>query len=348
MTERVDAYASQPHFIDHIAPLWRALPAELRGAFMVDRAVAAHARARGIETVPGTSLQLRGHEATPVIVAGIGDLHRTHRRPAAYMEHGAGQTYVEKHPSYAGGDGRRHVELFLNTSARVEGLNRAIRPAAMQRTIGCPRLDRFTAEAPRIARRFPDSSRRSSRPTIAIAFHWACRVNPETYGALEHFRSGLARLAAGPWRVIGHGHPRLFADTAAKLERTYRELGIEVERDFERILDDADVYMADNSSTLYEFAATGRPVVVLNAPWYRRHVEHGLRFWEYADVGVQINDPESLVAGAREALRDTDKRARRREEISAELYARRDGTAAQAGAAAIAEWLSFRAERAAA
>lgn len=346
--ETVDAYASQPHFLDHILPIWRALPDELRGTFLIDRTIRPHAAARGLEATPATSMHLRGDHLRPIIVAGNGDLIRTHRRPAIFMEHGAGQTYLEKHPSYAGGTGRRHVGLFLNPNATVEGLNRAAAPAAAQATIGSPRLDRFHAEPARVARRFPSSTSTALRPKVALTFHWRCRVNPETYGALEHYQDTLEELAAGPWDIIGHGHPRLFEDAWARLEERYRAAGIRPERDFERVLEEADVLVGDNTSAIYEFASTGRPVVLMNAPWYRRHVDHGLRFWQYADVGIQVDEPAALAAGIRKALRDPDTQRRRRETICAAVYANRDGTAAAAGAAAIAEWLSFRAERAAA
>ena len=59
-------------------------------------------------------------------------------------------------------------------------------------------------------------------------------------------------------------------------------------RDFDEVMERSTLYICDNSSTLYEFASTGRPVVVLNAPWFRRDIEHGLRFWEHADVGVSV------------------------------------------------------------
>ena len=90
-------------------------------------------------------------------------------------------------------------------------------------------------------------------------------------------------------------------------------------RRFEDVVRRADLYIADNTSTLFEFAALDRPVIVLNAPWYRRGVEHGLRFWEFADVGVQVDDPESLVDAIGRALEDRD--GSRRRSIVRALYA---------------------------
>ncbi len=169
---------------------------------------------------------------------------------------------------------------------------------------------------------------------VAISFHWHSRVVPETMGAFRYFRPGLRALARR-FKLLGHGHPRIIDRLAAE----YRRLGIEVVRDFEDVLRRADLYAVDNSSTLFEFASTDRPVVVLNAPWFRRRVEHGLRFWRYADVGVECDHPRRLVPAVRRALADpSEQRIKRRVAINA-VYPWRDGAAAQRAASAIRGWL---------
>jgi glycosyltransferase involved in cell wall biosynthesis len=87
-----------------------------------------------------------------------------------------------------------------------------------------------------------------------------------------------------------------------RLEQTYRQCGIEVVRSFDEVCRRADVYACDNSSSIYEFASTGRPVVLLNAPWFRRDVEHGLRFWAAAGIGRQVDEPEDLAEAIRCSL----------------------------------------------
>ena len=82
----------------------------------------------------------------------------------------------------------------------------------------------------------------------------------------------------------------------------------------------ADLYAVDNSSTLFEFAATGRPVVVLNAPWYRRSVTAWPRFWWGADVGANVAYPAALTETILGALKDTNKQADRRARIAAEVF----------------------------
>jgi CDP-glycerol glycerophosphotransferase (TagB/SpsB family) len=104
------------------------------------------------------------------------------------------------------------------------------------------------------------------------------------------------------------------------MQRYYRQVGIQFKPEFDDIMRQADVYVCDNSSTLFEFAALERPVVVLNAPWYRRDIELGLRFWKYADIGVQVDSPDDLLDGIAEALNDNPARQARRREIIDELY----------------------------
>jgi UDP-N-acetylglucosamine:LPS N-acetylglucosamine transferase len=155
-------------------------------------------------------------------------------------------------------------------------------------------------------------------------------VTPETRPTLNHFTPAFVHLKER-FRVLGHGHPRLYG-----IERDYRRAGIEYVPEFADVCRRADVYVCDNSSTLYEFAATGRPVVVLNGPGYRRDVHHGLRFWEAADVGIQVDHPRDLPDAVAEALSDPPKRRRAREAALDLVYAHRSGAAERAAEAIVA------------
>lgn len=331
----IDMFASLTHFADHLAPVWDALPGELRGRFMVEHSILATVRQRVPEAAAMNSRAL--HDRTPILVAASGDMAKVGRRPLALMEHGIGQTYLGRHPSYAGGLGREKVKLFLTPNERAAELNRRAYPLARHEVIGVPRLDAWMGRYPR-----------SKPPVVALAWHWNCQVAPEAKGAWPHYRAGLGPLMNQGWRVIGHGHPRLFRDSSARLAQTYRDYGIEVTQSFDDVLAQADVLVADNTSVMYEFAATGRPVVVANAPWYRRDVNHGGRFWEWADVGPQIEGPEGLVDGVRLALGSSAAVRLRRASVVRQVFGQLDGQASVRAADAIGAWLAERERRAAA
>jgi hypothetical protein len=326
----LDAHASDAHFLDHIAPVWAALPPEQRGSLGVPRHLLAQARALRLPDVEAFTSGWQRRRG-PVLVAAYGDLRNMGRRPIVFMEHGAGQSYTggRAHQSYAGGMGRERVVLFLNPSERVARLNAERYPRSTSVVIGCPKLDGYHRRPP-----MPSND----PPVVAVAWHWKCDLWPEAVGALDHYRSALPDLAQR-FTVLGHGHPRLWRDPRARLEATYRDAGIEPVPSFTDVLDRADVLVCDNSSVLWEFASTGRPVVVANAPWYRRNVHHGMRFWEYADVGVQVDEPAGLVDAVAAALTDPPEQRERREAICNEVYAYRDGGAARAAVRAIIEWL---------
>lgn len=282
----IDAYASEPHYRDHIAPVFDALGGQ-RGEW-------------------------RRHGTNPVIVASYKDLLGVGQRPVIFMEHGAGQTYGKGHPSYAGGMGRESVRLFLCPSERVATLNREAWPATPAVVIGCPKLQRWMGTKP--------------TGTIGLAFHWNGAVCPETRSALPHYQSVLPDIAQR-FDVIGTAHPRI-ARVAAKV---YANAGIEMVS-ADEMFARAELLVCDNTSLGWEFLSLDRPVVWLNAPWYRRGVEHGMRFWEFADSGVQVNDPEDLVAGISVAL--ADEQPERRREVAVEVYGRHS---AKRGATAIVE-----------
>lgn len=321
----IDCLAGERHFVDHAAPVWLAVPPEHRGTFVVPAGLVDHARRRGVPfPVTWDGELLTG----PTLVASYGDLKRT-SGTVAYLEHGIGQTYsnMPRHGSYPGGLGHERVELFLCPSERVAELWLERYPDASFQVVGIPRLD------PWHVRSFP----RHDPPVVALSFHWNAQgVAPEAMWSFPHYARELERLARHGWAVLGHGHPRAIGELRPWFERA----GIEVVADFHEILDRADVYVCDNSSTIYEFASTDRPVVVLNAPWYRRLVDHGVRFWQFANVGLQVDQPSRLVSTIEQALRPSvDREIRRKRRNATEaLIAVRDGSSTSRAAAAIRTW----------
>lgn len=286
---RIDALASTVHYLDHIAPIWNRIPEDARGDIFVADELLAHA---GRTLVEGSSIRPEYDirpSANPILVAGYSDLQNSPGRRHVLMEHGSGQSYEPfDQPAYAGGVARDSVELFLCPNDYSAELNRRRYPDAQIAVIGSPRLEHLMGLA-----------RESDGRTIAFGFHFDLMLCAETRNGWEHFSSAVRDAAASEnWNVIGHAHPRIFRDLAP----TYAEWGVEAVKDFDEVIRRADVYVADNSSTLFEFAATVGPVVVMNPPWYRTDVHHGLRFWDAADVGPQVTDPYAVLPAAKQAL----------------------------------------------
>lgn len=337
----VDAFARREHYLDHILPVWKALKETTRGRFYVPAHLVAYARSKGLE--PAIAEQM-SHDVMkvypggmgPLIVAAYGDMmcaiRRVPQRPIIFMEHGVGISFG-KHPGYAGGGGtRRRIDLFLNQNEHVHLKNKRAFPKTEGVVIGTPKLDH-------IRRALGEVHKNGHKPVVCVSFHWnGEEIAPEAGTAFKHYIHALPELAkCKDFKLIGHGHPRY----RFVLEPAYRELGIEAVWDFEAVMRRADVYVNDCSSTLYEFCITGKPVVILNAPEFRRNVHTGVRFWDYTDIGPQVDDPACLMEAVRsqvEAARGgADPFAKARKKAVRELYPHL-GQASKRAARAIEEF----------
>lgn len=239
----------------------------------------------------------------------------------AYAEHGIGQPYGTGHPGYPGGIKRDGVGLFLSPNLTAAAADRAVNPHAAYAVIGDPALDLL-----------PQGEGATTGP-VAISFHWDCSIAPETRSTFPFWRDVVLALSQ-EIPLLGHAHPR----AAAGLKAFYRKAGIPFEPNWHRVCEQASAYICDNSSTLYEFASTGRPVVVLNAPQYRRNKRFGLRFWDAATVGLQVDRPVALAETVLRAVEDPPGVREAREAALDLAYGHRSG-AAQRGADAIVNWL---------
>lgn len=323
----VEFFATEAHYVEHLAPIWHALAPEERGTFHVgaSESAAAECVLQGIPAGLGSEPWEPG---VPTVVASWYDLRMTGRdRPVVFVEHGAGQTYRGvDHGGWAGGEGRDAVVLFLCPNRAVAAANLARYPEARVEVVGCPKLDW------RHRRRgvgFPDL--RGGAPVVAFSFHWDCPLVPETRATWHHWLPAIGELAARPFdvEVLGHAHPK----AADQLRPLYDQLGVEFVPRFDDVLARADLYCADNSSTLYEFASLDRPVLALNHPDYRRDVVHGLRFWR--PPGLMVDRPDQLEEFVGLALHDGHGIAETREARVREAYAFTDGMAAHRAAHAI-------------
>jgi hypothetical protein len=196
-----------------------------------------------------------------------------------YVEHGAGQTYKMVKPRIAAHyPGGPHPDNVIGYICPNEIVAKSWdRPAV---AVGCPALD---GAEPGVGRH------------VVITFHWdAPAVCPEARSARPHYIEDLHCLI--PWvndaglELLGHAHPR---DTVAK--GIWRKLGVPFEPDPDVALHKASLVIADNTSFAYEAANLEIPNVALNAPWYRRDVEHGLRFWEHPP-GLMVDDIWGILA----------------------------------------------------
>lgn len=317
---QVHLYASQQHYAEHLLPIYRALPAELQGERWCQRP-------RDWRT--GPLPHPRRRPPGLVLVAGYADACRIGAGPLVYVEHGAGQAYTDAadNGSYSGGLGLDQVALFVAPGEHVAARWRARYPATPVAVVGCPKLDRWHTHAPWIV---------DGAPTVAVTFHWDCGLVPETRSAVRHYQPALAHLRDSVSDMggvlLGHSHPRAWAP----MHRLWASLGVPSTADLADVLDRADVLVADNTSALYEFASLDRPVLALNAPWYRRDVQHGLRFWSHVP-GLQVDEPDQLADGVAAAWADPPSAQALRTAAVALVYAHRDGTAAARAAAAIVE-----------
>lgn len=319
MATEVDALAREPHHAAHLYSTWLALPKSLRGKFYVHPRMLDEAKAAGVEAI---DVQEAPNPGPLTLVASYRDLKwaRDLGRLVIYSEHGAGQSYAGvKSGSYIGAIDRAGVVGVLVPGHDAARRHTAVHPTIPTFPVGCPKLDRWHGVAAP-----------SGRPVVAISHHWDCNLCPETKGAFRFYKGALPKLAE-EFDLIGHAHPRLLPI----LKPEYERVGIEVVRDFDEVIERATVFCIDNSSTMYEWAALDRPVVVLNAPWYRRKVNHGLRFWSHADVGPMVNGPKELSAAIHRAIEDPPEVAARRREIVADVYAAVDGKGAPRAAAAV-------------
>lgn len=305
------ALASWPHYYDHLAPIIDALPRSMFGGTYTPK----NARRSDL---PDEGLWL---------VAGHSDLVRLPGRQVVYVEHGAGQSYLTPSASYSGGPGNDAV-LYVCPSETVAARWRAAYPGARCAVVGCPKLDRWHRDRGRET---------GTRPVVAFTFHHDGQVCPETNSAWPHYRKGLGtvltELRGAGVDVIAHQHPR----SRYTARRWFEGVGVPFFDDLGEVFDRADLLAADNTSALPEFASLGRPVVWLNAPWYRRDVHHGGRFWSWPDGQVQVDHPGELTGAILYALTDPPQVADARARMVHSVYAHTDGEAATRAAAAIME-----------
>lgn len=302
---KIDAYATMDHWFEHVHALWRHLEPDWRGTFFMGSydlcGVAGRCDVVGRAVHPGRS-------ENPVLVSSWRDAARCLRvgRKVILMEHGSGQHFTGyENASYSGATEHRQLALRLVPNEYCAEPHRKNNPKVPVAVIGCPKLDDLVAldDVP-------------SGP-VALANHWGDKTPiPEMGSAWFPWHSYYKAVPETFGHSLGHAHPKLWNRISNMVEL----LGFEPVPHFSEIARRAEVYVSDGMSTLYEFAALDRPVVVLNPPQFRREVNHGGRFWDWADVGVQVDNPNDICDAITEARKELPSQVNRRREIVAEVY----------------------------
>lgn len=313
----VDVYAALPHHVRHLQPIVDEL--ERRNI---------PTRRRSKWGKPDGWPLLRAIDVLDVeLVIVAGWVEAAELFPSArvvYVEHGAGQRYigVEGH-GYAGAAGLEHVELFISPNENTSDRWRSRYPQAAVETVGCAALDSLLRTA-----------HCAAGDRVTISTHWDCFVCPETRSALPYYRETLSELVAALGargvQIVAHAHPRAHTST----QRLWRDVGLQYVLDPDEVLETSQLLICDNSSLMYEAAALDVPVLALNAPWYRRDVSHGLRFWSFVP-GLECDRTDELVDRTLEALDDAPPLRAKRDRAARRAYSLRDGTAAARAADAI-------------
>jgi hypothetical protein len=305
VNKTIDFYTSEHYYADHFWMVWNALPKQHRGWFIVKNDfIEQYLIGKG---VPSEDILVGKPRHHLTLVSSWGDYKHT-TSDCVYLDHGIGFSFSNNHPSYLGSKGKDRVVKFLLQHDHAVAKNQPVYPRTPHVVVGTPKMDSVP-------------SRGVTGRVVAISFHWDAKVAPETLSAFRHYKRHLPRLAKEEdFTLIGHAHPR--PGWQDQVKKILEPEGVKFYENFDDILELADVYVVDNSSTMMEFAAAGRPVVALNAPWYRKHVNHGLRFWDYIP-GPQVDEGRFLAPTIRHVLDDPGKWEQQRLECVEALYPHR-------------------------
>lgn len=290
-------------------PIWAALPEQYRGVV--------HRLPDSGEVVTRPAM---GHLA---LVAGWQDVAPLRGQcQMIYVEHGAGQTYVDREhdPSYSGSKGQRHRGVIGYIAPSQIVADRWEKPAV---AVGCPKMDHLIgSDSPAV-----------DPPTVCFAWHWDCKMVPEASSAWLHyerdFEEIILRFRAQGFRVVAHEHPKW----RGEMTRRMRGFGLEILDWDEEVFEQANILIVDNSSLAPEMMLLGRPVVFLNAPQYRRDIEHGMRFWDWPMSHPTVDSSEELMAiNLWDLIQPSYANAYSLEDTANEVYAFTDGKSSQRAA----------------
>lgn len=298
----IHAYASMPHYKRHVQAIFKHLHPSIRG------------------NIFGPEVKAKDLPDGVFLVGSYVDAQLLAKRKVIYVEHGAGQSYKGDarsigSPYYHGSKHPKNIIGYVCPNEKVA--SSWDKPSI---AVGCPALDIWHIS-------LQELQTRSLKPAITFTFHWDCRVAQESRWAFPHYADQIElftnRLRALGFDVFGHSHPR----SERVLKRFWRSIGVEYLETPDRVFWASDILIADNTSLLMEFASLNRPVVFLNAPWYRKDIEHGGRFWQWNKMGINVDQPDELFDIDFDNYLFTDAYRNQREKIVPTVYTHTDGSA---------------------
>lgn len=306
---KIDYYCPATHYLDHAVDSWSYLH-ELKGNLYITENLREYAESRypDLENVVYVKHlnDLKSKLAKSnryLLVFSYYYCQRLHTTTKCILvEHGAGLVYNSDDPHWGRHYKPGEIAHFLVTNSLLQKKIEKNNPFVPTTIVGCPKLDKYARKVPKM----------SKKPVFAISSHWGGTL-PEVQSGFDYFKDSIIELSKH-YKVLGHWHPNL----EKQLKPFYIENNIEPVADFSEVLDRADIYICDNSSTIWEFARIGKPVVLLNPPEYRKDFEHEYnpRFWSYADVGVNIDSNEEFMSQIKKAIKDYKYQQKRRLDAS--------------------------------
>ena len=268
--------ASQRSYQEHLRPIWNALEPDERGVWEET-------------TVRPLSWVNPSMPVTTWIAASHRDSAQLYRLNTyrVHMEHGVG---LQWYPEW-----QLHRLIFRSSIAApnefIAQRFRELKKRLRVEVIGTPKLDAMIGMEHGTA--------------AAVSFHWSgvMRQNPNSF---ELWRDTIVELAEHR-EVLGHAHPKVWK----KAQRFYEGLGIEPVQSFDEVCRRANLYLCDHSSTLYEWAALDRELILLRREGHQVPQLSGLAK-RFSGIGPELKLGGSLLA-ALEAAADPQYRAYRQE-----------------------------------
>lgn len=274
---------TQSSYRDHLWPVFEALEP-------FERACWAQSQAGGL---PPATLWVSASQRDTAAL-------RKYGRPRVHLEHGVGLQWYQAHQLRPMLDCAAIAAPNEYVASRYRALGKRLRVEV----VGTPKMDALRDAVIKN----PDSG------TVAVAFHWTgvLRQRPDSF---ELWRPMIEELASER-EVLGHAHPKIWP----LARHFYEALGIEAVEDFAEVVARASLYLCDHSSTLYEWAALDRELILLRRPGHREIIPQrsGLRWEDYSGIGPELKLGGSLLA-ALEAAADPQYRLAR-QEATAALY----------------------------